>query len=47
MAAKSRRDFLASVADTDTLLLPIHFPSPTAGRVTAEGDRFRYKYLRG
>ena len=47
MAAKSRRDFLASVADTDTLLLPIHFPGPTAGRVTADGDRFRYKYLRG
>ena len=30
-AAVSRRRFLSSVADTDTLLMPIHFPSPTAG----------------
>jgi hypothetical protein len=39
-AAVSRRRFLSSVADTDTLLLPIHFPAPTAGLVTADGDRF-------
>src|SRR5689334_8560291 len=29
-AAVSRRTFLTSVADTNTLLMPIHFPSPTA-----------------
>jgi glyoxylase-like metal-dependent hydrolase (beta-lactamase superfamily II) len=43
-AARSRRSFLASVADTDTLVLPIHFPSPTAGRVESDGERFRYKF---
>ncbi len=32
-AAHSRRQFLTKVADTSTLLLPIHFPNPTVGRV--------------
>ena len=45
-AAASRRSFLSSVADTPTLLLPIHFPSPTAGLVTADGDRFHYRFKR-
>ena len=43
-AATSRRTFLASVANTDTIILPIHFPSPTAGRIEADGDRFHYRY---
>ena len=45
-AAVSRRTFLSSVADTDTLLMPIHFPKPTAGLVTADGDRFNYRFKR-
>ena len=45
-AAVSRRKFLSSVAETDTLILPIHFPAPTAGFVTADGDRFNYRYKR-
>jgi hypothetical protein len=28
------------------LVLPIHFPHPTAGRVEADGDRFRYRFIR-
>jgi hypothetical protein len=45
-AAASRRIFLSSVADSDTLLLPIHFPSPTVGWVTADGERFNYRFKR-
>jgi hypothetical protein len=45
-AAVSRRKFLSSVADTDTLILPIHFPTPTAGLVKADGDRFHYRFKR-
>jgi glyoxylase-like metal-dependent hydrolase (beta-lactamase superfamily II) len=45
-AAASRRAFLFSVADTDTLILPVHFPSPTAGLVTADGNRFKYTFQR-
>jgi glyoxylase-like metal-dependent hydrolase (beta-lactamase superfamily II) len=44
MAARSRRRFLGEVADTDTVVLPVHFPAPTAGRVEADGERFRYRF---
>lgn len=43
LSAVSRRKFFASVADTDTLILPIHFPAPTVGLIKPlggeEGDR--------
>jgi glyoxylase-like metal-dependent hydrolase (beta-lactamase superfamily II) len=46
-AAQSRRRLLGQVADTRTLVLPIHFPSPTVGRVSADGgERFRYTFVR-
>jgi glyoxylase-like metal-dependent hydrolase (beta-lactamase superfamily II) len=45
-AAQSRRRLLGQVADTSTLVLPIHFPNPTVGRVTADGDRFHYTFVR-
>lgn len=45
LAAQSRRNVLGQVADTDTLVLPIHFPSPTVGRVVTEGDHWRFKFL--
>ena len=45
-SAQSRRKFLASVAETDTMILPIHFPTPTVGFVTSDGDRFNYRFKR-
>jgi glyoxylase-like metal-dependent hydrolase (beta-lactamase superfamily II) len=45
-AEQSRRKFLSQVADTSALILPIHFPSPTVGRVAADGERFRYHFVR-
>jgi glyoxylase-like metal-dependent hydrolase (beta-lactamase superfamily II) len=45
-AAQSRRVFLSSVADTDTIILPVHFPSPTAGLIEADGERFKYRFRR-
>jgi glyoxylase-like metal-dependent hydrolase (beta-lactamase superfamily II) len=45
-AARSRRGFFGKVADTSTLILPIHFPSPTVGRVTSGGGGFDYKFVR-
>ena len=44
-SAVSRRKFFASVADTDTLILPIHFPRPTVGLIKADGDRFNFLAL--
>ena len=29
-----------------TLILPIHFPTPTVGLITADGDRFNYRFKR-
>ncbi len=46
LAAQSRRRFLNSVAETDTVILPVHFPSPTAGRIEAAGTRFKYHFRR-
>jgi glyoxylase-like metal-dependent hydrolase (beta-lactamase superfamily II) len=45
-SAQSRRKFFASVVGTDTLMLPIHFPAPTAGLITADGDGFDYRFKR-
>jgi glyoxylase-like metal-dependent hydrolase (beta-lactamase superfamily II) len=45
-SAVSRRNFFGSVAGTDTLILPVHFPAPTAGFITADGDRFNYRFKR-
>jgi glyoxylase-like metal-dependent hydrolase (beta-lactamase superfamily II) len=41
-AARSRKHFLGAVAGTGTVVMPVHFPHPTAGRIEADGDRFRY-----
>lgn len=47
-AERSRRALLGTVADTSTLIVPIHFPSPTAGHVGSDdgGARFTYSYAR-
>ena len=45
-SAASRRKFFASVADTDTLILPIHFPRPTVGHIKPLANAFDYKFKR-
>ncbi|WP_445491703.1 MBL fold metallo-hydrolase [Rhodopseudomonas sp. RCAM05734] len=45
-AAETRLKFLSSVADTGTLLLPVHFPSPTVGCVEAKGDQLHYRFIK-
>lgn len=46
-SAVSRRKFFASVADTDTLILPIHFPAPTVGLIKPLDGAFDYRFKRG
>lgn len=41
-AGESRRKVFSQICDTSTLLCTAHFPSPSAGRLTAWGDGFRY-----
>ncbi|MGQ0686598.1 MAG: MBL fold metallo-hydrolase, partial [Bradyrhizobium sp.] len=45
-SAVSRRTFFAEVADTGTLVLPVHFPRPTVGLRKADGNRFDYRFRR-
>ena len=40
---ESRRGFVEKHADTDTLLLPAHFASPTMGRIVSNGIRCKYQ----
>lgn len=44
-AASSRRAVLESAARDKTLLLPTHFPGPTAGHVRKVGDGFDYSFV--
>ena len=42
--AEHRRAFLERYCDTDTLICTAHFPLPSAGRIVAEGDAFRFVF---
>lgn len=42
---RSRKTFFADVADTGTLLLPVHFPTPTVGQVCTTCSGFEYRFL--
>jgi glyoxylase-like metal-dependent hydrolase (beta-lactamase superfamily II) len=44
-SAACRREFVTRHADTDTLIVPAHFPAPTAGRIRSDGERWRYDWL--
>ena len=44
MAAASRRKFFNEVADTSAVMLPIHFPGATAGRITGAAAGYDYKF---
>ncbi len=44
LGMQSRRRVLEACADTDTLLLPAHFPSPTAARVVSTADGLSLRF---
>jgi glyoxylase-like metal-dependent hydrolase (beta-lactamase superfamily II) len=43
-ATRTRRMFFERHAETDTLVLPIHFPAPTAGRIVRAGTGWRFAF---
>jgi glyoxylase-like metal-dependent hydrolase (beta-lactamase superfamily II) len=46
LSRETRKHFLESHCDTDTLVLTAHFPSPSAGRVVPHAERgFDFSYL--
>jgi glyoxylase-like metal-dependent hydrolase (beta-lactamase superfamily II) len=40
----TRRRLIEGCADTDTLVMAAHFPSPTAGRVISHGEGLRFQF---
>lgn len=44
-SAVCRRHFVETHADTATLILPAHFPAPTAGHIRSDRDRWRYAFV--
>jgi glyoxylase-like metal-dependent hydrolase (beta-lactamase superfamily II) len=45
LATRSRLQILNHAADNNSILMPVHFPAPTAGKVERDGDAFRYHFL--
>ncbi len=43
-ARRTRRVFLEQHADTPVLVMPAHFPTPTAGWVRTRGSAFRFHF---
>jgi glyoxylase-like metal-dependent hydrolase (beta-lactamase superfamily II) len=45
LAAATRRKFLDTYCDTDSLILTSHFPSPSAGHIIRRADRYDFRYV--
>ncbi len=43
LSAATRRKLIEACADTDTILVPAHFASPTLGRIVRAGDAFGWR----
>lgn len=43
-AARTRRAFLEQHAETDTLIMPAHFPAPSVGRIVRAGTTWRFTF---
>jgi glyoxylase-like metal-dependent hydrolase (beta-lactamase superfamily II) len=44
-ALATRRRLLQTYADTSTIVVPAHFPTPTAGRIITWGDHYRFRLI--
>jgi glyoxylase-like metal-dependent hydrolase (beta-lactamase superfamily II) len=45
LSATTRKDFLDTHCDTDTLILTSHFPSPSMGYIISRADRYDFDYV--
>ena len=43
-SARTRRAFLARYEGTPVLIMPAHFPTPTAGTILRVGDAWRFRF---
>ncbi len=45
LSARYRQRFVETHADTNTLILPAHFPTPSAGHIRSRATRWRYEFV--
>ena len=45
LARKTRQRIFAQCCETDSILLSGHFPGPTVGKLTREGNNFSFRFL--
>lgn len=45
LSAATRRKFLDTHCDTDTLILTSHFPSPSVGHIVSRADRYDFSFI--
>jgi hypothetical protein len=45
LALKNRYATIERYRDTDTIILPTHFPSPVGGRIVTVGDKMRFVFV--
>ena len=45
LSATTRRALIERYADTDTLMAPAHFASPSMGHIVSKGDAFGYRLI--
>ena len=45
LAATTRKKFLRTHCDTETLILTSHFPSPSVGHIVSSANRYDFNYL--
>ena len=43
-AREMRREFLAAHAGTPTLIMPAHFPTPSAGQIIEANNAYSFKF---
>jgi glyoxylase-like metal-dependent hydrolase (beta-lactamase superfamily II) len=43
-AARTRRTFIETYADTGAVIAPAHFPAPTFGFIDSDGETFAWRY---
>ena len=44
MSISTRKKFLSTHTETQTLVMPAHFPTPGAGRITEFGKTYKFKF---
>jgi hypothetical protein len=45
LSGRTRRRVLESIAESGALMMPAHFPTPSAGHVLCMGDAFRFRFV--